>query len=54
MSIEVYYINAFSERTVTYDRNGNILSLTRYGADTAVPEEALAYSYREFNIFLYN
>ena len=37
--------NAFSERTVTYDRNGNILSLTRYGADTAVPEEALAYSY---------
>ena len=45
MSIEVYYINAFSERTVTYDRNGNILSLTRYGADTAVPEEALAYSY---------
>ena len=45
MSIEVYYINAFSERTVTYDRNGNILSLTWYGADTAVPEEALAYSY---------
>ena len=37
--------NAFSERAVTYDRNGNILSLTRYGADTAVPEEALAYSY---------
>ena len=53
MSIEVYYINiyiniyinAFSERTVTYDLSGNILSLTRYGADTAVPEEALAYSY---------
>ena len=37
--------NAFSERAVTYDRNGNILSFTRYGADTAVPEEALAYSY---------
>ena len=45
MSIEVYYINAFSERTVTYDLNGNILSLTRYGADTAVPEDSLAYSY---------
>ena len=37
--------NALSDRGVTYDLNGNILSLTRYGADTAVPEEALAYSY---------
>lgn len=41
----IYPINAFSERSVTYDRNGNILSLIRYGADTAVPENSLAYSY---------
>ena len=37
--------DAFGERSVTYDRNGNVLTLTRYGADTASPEEALAYSY---------
>ena len=37
--------DAFGERSVTYDRNGNVLTLTRYGADTAGPEEALAYSY---------
>ena len=45
MSIEVYYINAFSENAFSYDLNGNILSLTWYGSDTAVPEDSLAYSY---------
>ncbi len=37
--------DAFGERSVSYDRNGNILTMTRYGADAASPEEALAYSY---------
>ena len=37
--------DAFGERSVTYDRNGNVLTLTRHGADAAGPEEALAYSY---------
>ena len=37
--------DAFGERSVTYDRNGNVLTLTRYGADAAAPEDVLAYSY---------
>ncbi len=36
---------AFGERSVSYDRNGNILTMTRYGADGTSPEEAMAYSY---------
>ncbi len=37
--------NAFSERSLTYDRNSNILTLTRYGKNAAAPDEILAYSY---------
>ncbi len=37
--------NAFSERSVTYDRNSNVLTLTRYGENAAAPDEILAYSY---------
>ena len=37
--------NAFSERSLTYDRNSNVLTLTRYGKNAAAPEEMLAYSY---------
>ena len=38
-------INSFSERSITYDRNSNALTLTRYGENAATPEEMLAYSY---------
>ena len=37
--------NSFSERSITYDRNSNSLTLTRYGENAATPEERLAYSY---------
>ena len=37
--------NSFSERSITYDRNSNALTLTRYGENAATPEERLAYSY---------
>ena len=37
--------NSFSERSITYDRNSNALTLTRYGENAATPEEMLAYSY---------
>ena len=37
--------NSFSERSITYDRNSNALTLTRYGGNAATPEERLAYSY---------
>ncbi len=37
--------NAFSERSLTYDRNSNVLTLTRYGKNAAAPDEILAYSY---------
>lgn len=37
--------NSFSERSITYDRNSNTLTLTRYGENAATPEEILAYSY---------
>ena len=39
------HTNAFSERSITYDRNSNALTLTRYGENAATPEEILAYSY---------
>ena len=41
----IYHTNAFSERSITYDRNSNALTLTRYGENAATPEEILAYSY---------
>ena len=41
----IYHTNAFSERSITYDRNSNALTLTRYGENAATPEEMLAYSY---------
>ena len=37
--------NSFSERSITYDRNSNALTLTRYGENAATPKEILAYSY---------
>ena len=37
--------NSFSGRSITYDRNSNILTLTRYGENAATPDEILAYSY---------
>ena len=37
--------NSFSERSITYDKNSNALTLTRYGENAAAPDEILAYSY---------
>ena len=35
----------FTEQELTYDRNGNILTLKRYGANIAAPQDSLAYQY---------
>ena len=37
--------NAFSERNLSFDRNGNILSLTRYGNGNSTIKDSLIYSY---------
>jgi len=38
-------VNSFSERNLSYDRNGNIMALTRYGESASVPEDAITYTY---------
>ena len=38
-------VNPFSERAISYDRNGNITALTRYGQAAASAEDILAYTY---------
>ena len=35
----------FAERNLSYDRNGNILTLKRYGETTTAPQDDLAYTY---------
>ena len=37
--------NAFTERNISFDRNGNILTLTRYGNGTADIKDNFTYSY---------
>ncbi len=37
--------NKYTERDLSFDRNGNILSLKRYGTNVAAPQENLAYTY---------
>ncbi|MBR0315060.1 MAG: RHS repeat protein [Bacteroidales bacterium] len=37
--------NAFSERNLSFDRNGNILTLTRYGNGNATIKDNFTYSY---------
>lgn len=37
--------NKFTERNISYDLNGNILSLSRYGADHTTPNDNLTYTY---------
>ena len=37
--------NKYTERDLSFDRNGNILSLKRYGATAAAPQDNLAYTY---------
>ena len=37
--------NKYTERNQSYDRNGNILTLKRYGATTAAPQDNLSYTY---------
>lgn len=38
-------VNPFSERAISYDHNGNITALTRYGQAAASAEDVLAYTY---------
>ena len=38
-------VNPFSERAISYDRNGNITALTLYGQEAASAEDVLAYTY---------
>lgn len=35
----------FTERDITYDSNGNILTLRRFGADTVTPKDNFRYNY---------
>lgn len=37
--------SSWSERGMTYDRNGNILTLSRYGSSSSSPAQTLTYSY---------
>ncbi|MCQ2118745.1 MAG: DUF6443 domain-containing protein, partial [Bacteroidales bacterium] len=37
--------DAFSEKGIAYDRNGNVTALTRYGQSATSPEDALSYTY---------
>lgn len=37
--------NKYTERDLSFDRNGNILSLKRYGTNVAAPQDNLAYTY---------
>ncbi len=37
--------NQLTERDLSFDRNGNILTLKRYGTNVAVPQDNLAYTY---------
>ena len=37
--------NKYTERDLSYDRNGNILTLKRYGATATAPQDNLAYTY---------
>ena len=37
--------NKYTERDLSFDRNGNILSLKRYGTNIAAPQDNLTYTY---------
>ena len=37
--------NKYTERDLSFDRNGNILTLKRYGTNIAAPQDNLAYTY---------
>ena len=37
--------NKYTERDLSFDRNGNILTLKRYGTSVAAPQDNLAYTY---------
>ena len=37
--------NKYTERDLSFDRNGNILSLKRFGTNVAAPQDNLAYTY---------
>ena len=37
--------DSFSERNLSYDLNGNILALNRFGESGSLPEDAMAFSY---------
>ena len=39
-------VNSYTERGITYDRNGNILTLSRYSASADTPQESYTYSYQ--------
>ena len=36
---------AWSERSITYDLNGNLKSLSRYGSSSSSPSQSLSYTY---------
>ena len=51
--------NKYTERDLSFDRNGNILSLKRYGATATAPQDNLAYTYTgnkltQLNSFIYD
>ena len=38
-------VTTYTEKNLTYDNNGNILTLGRYGADAGTPEDNFTYTY---------
>lgn len=38
-------IQCVTERDLSFDRNGNILTLKRFGTNIAAPQDNLAYTY---------
>ena len=51
--------NKYTERDLSFDRNGNILSLKRYGATATAPQDNLDYTYAgnkltQLNSFIYD
>ena len=51
--------NKYTERDLSFDRNGNILSLKRYGTNVVAPQDNLTYTYTgnklmQLNSFIYD
>ena len=44
-------LNSFTEKDITYDKNGNILTMKRYGSSSLLPQDDFSYSYNGNQLF---